>query len=76
MVESGARRAGTAAEESRQSKRAREEKEAAQKTAKRAQVPPKPEYKLVSPEEWGKTKQKERTYRSDHQGWREDERDP
>ena len=31
-----------------------------------ARQPPKPDYKLVSPEEWEKNKQREGTYRYDH----------
>jgi hypothetical protein len=76
MVESGARAAGKGKEESRQQKRAREEKGAVQQTAKRTLEPPKPEYLLVSPEEWKKRKQKEGTYRYDHKKWREDGKDP
>jgi hypothetical protein len=74
MVDSGARAAGKGQEESRQQKRAREEKGAVQQTAKRTLEPPKPEYLLVSPEEW--EKQKEGTYRYDHKKWCEDGKDP
>jgi hypothetical protein len=59
MVESGARTAGKGKEEGRQQKRAREdrtstreERGSAQVIAKRTLVLPRPEYMLVSPEEW------------------------
>jgi hypothetical protein len=35
-----------------------------------------PEYMLVSPEEWEHRKQRDGTYRYDHQKWREESRDP
>jgi hypothetical protein len=76
VVESDAKVAGKAVGESRQTKRARDEKGTAQKTARRTLTPPKPDYKLVSPEEWEQAKQTERTYRYDHKQWREDDRDP
>jgi hypothetical protein len=76
MVESGARAAGKGKEESRQQKQAREEKGSVQQTAKRTLELPKPEYLLVSPDEWEKRKQREGTYRYDHKNWREDARDP
>jgi intracellular sulfur oxidation DsrE/DsrF family protein len=79
LVESGARAAGRGKEkegESRQQKRAREEKGSAQKTVKRTLDLPKPEYQLVFLDEWDKHKQKEGTYRYDHKEWREDGRDP
>jgi hypothetical protein len=76
MVESGAKAAGKATEESRQQKRAREEKGAVQKTVKRTLELPKTGYMQVSPEEWDKRKQQEGTYRYDHKGWRENARDP
>jgi hypothetical protein len=83
MVESGARTAGTGKEEGRQQKRAREdrtstreERGSAQVVAKRTLVLPRPEYMLVSPEEWEHRKQRDGTYRYDHQKWREESRDP
>jgi hypothetical protein len=51
MVESNAKATGKIVEESRQTKRAREEK-GAQKAARRTLTPPKPDYKMVSPDEW------------------------
>jgi hypothetical protein len=75
MVESDAKATGKAVGESRQTKRAREEK-GAQKVARRTLTPHKPDYKLVSPEEWEQAKQTEGTYRYDHKEWREDNRDP
>jgi hypothetical protein len=62
--------------ESRQQKRAWEEKGSVQQTAKRTLELPKPEYMLVSPEEWEKRKQQEGTYTYDHKKWRESDRDP
>jgi hypothetical protein len=76
VVESGAKAASKAVGESRQMKRAREEKGMAQKTARRALAPPKTDYKLVYLEEWEQAKQTEGTCRYDHQGWREDQTDP
>jgi hypothetical protein len=75
MFESNVKATGKTAVESRQMKRAREEK-GAQKAARRTLTPPKPDYKLVSPDEWEQAKQTERTYRYDHKEWREDKRDP
>jgi hypothetical protein len=75
VVESNAKVAGMGVGESRQTKRAREEKGAAQKTARRTLTPPKPDYELVFPEEWEQAKQMDGTYRYNHQAWREDERD-
>jgi hypothetical protein len=75
MVESDAKATGKTAGKSRQTKRAREEK-GAQKTARRTLTRPKPDYKLVSPEEWEQAKQTEGTYRYDHKEWRENNRDP
>jgi hypothetical protein len=74
MVESDVKVTGKTVEESRQTKRAREEK-GAQKAARRTLAPLKPDYKLVSPEEWEQAKQTEGTYRYNHKEWREDERD-
>jgi hypothetical protein len=48
VVESDAKVAGKAVGKSRQTKRAREQKGTAQKTARRTLTPPKPDYKLVS----------------------------
>jgi hypothetical protein len=76
MLESGARATGKGKEESRQQKRAQEEKGSVQQTAKRTLELPKPEYLQVSPGEWEKRKQQEGTYRYDHKKWREDARDP
>jgi hypothetical protein len=79
LVESGARVATKGKEregESRQQKRAREEKGSVQQTAKRTLELPKPEYMLVSPEEWEKRKQQEETHTYDHKKWRESDRDP
>jgi hypothetical protein len=79
LVESGARAAGRGKEregESGQQKRAREEKGSVQQTVKRTLELPKPEYQLVSPDEWEKCKQKEGTHRYDHKKWREDGKDP
>jgi hypothetical protein len=83
MVEAGARTAGKGKEEGRQQKRAREdrtsareERGSAQVVAKQTLVLPKPEYMLVSPEEWQHRRQRDGTYRYDHQKWREDLRDP
>jgi hypothetical protein len=75
MVESDVKATGKTVAESRQTKRAREEK-GAQKAARRTLTPPKPDYKLVSSEEWEQAKQTEGTYRYDHKEWRKDERDP
>jgi hypothetical protein len=75
MVESDVKATGKTVVESRQTKRAREEK-GAQKAARRTLTPPKPDYKLVSPVEWKQAKQMEGTYCYDHKEWREDERDP
>jgi hypothetical protein len=83
MVESGARTTGKSKEEGKQQKRAREERTStreergsAQVAAKRTLVLPRPEYMLVSPEEWEHRKQRVGTYRYDHQLWREESRDP
>jgi hypothetical protein len=83
MVESGARTAGKGKEEGRQQKRAREERTltreergSAQLVAKRTLVLLRPEYMLVSPEEWENRKQRDGTYRYVHQKWREELRDP
>jgi hypothetical protein len=82
MVESGARTAGKGKEEGRQQKRAREERTStreergsAQVVAKRTLVLPRPQYMLVSPEEWENRKHRDETYRYDHQKWREELRD-
>jgi hypothetical protein len=75
MVESDAKATGKIVAESRQTKRAQEEK-GTQKAARRTLTPPKPDYKLMSPEEWEQAKQTEGTYRYDHKEWREDNRDP
>jgi hypothetical protein len=75
MVESDVKATGKIVVESRQTKRAREEK-GAQKAARRTLTPPKPDYKLVSPEVWEQAKQTEGTYRYDHKEWCENERDP
>jgi hypothetical protein len=74
MVESDVKATGKTVVESRQTKRAREEK-GAQKAARRTLTPPKPDYKLVSLEEWEQARQTEGTYRYDHKEWRKDERD-
>jgi hypothetical protein len=83
MVESGARTAGKGKEEGRQQKRAwedrtstREEKGSAQAVAGKTLVLPRPEYMLVSPEEWEHRKQRDGTYRYDQKKWREESRDP
>jgi hypothetical protein len=83
MVESGARMTGKSKEEGKQQKRAREERTStreergsAQVAAKRTLVLPRPEYMLVSPEKWEHRKQRDGTYRYDHQKWREESRDP
>jgi hypothetical protein len=60
MVESGAKAAGKVKEESRQQKRARKEKGSVQKLGKKALKLPRPDYKLVSPAEWEKHKQRPR----------------
>jgi hypothetical protein len=70
MVESDAKATGKTVGESRQMKRAREKK-GAQKTARRTLTLPKPDYKLVSPQEWEQAKQTEETYRYNHKQWRE-----
>jgi hypothetical protein len=75
MLESDVKATGKTVAESRQTKRAREEK-GTQKAARRTLTPPKPDYKLVSPEEWEQAKTMKGTYRYDHNEWREDERDP
>jgi hypothetical protein len=75
MVESDVKATGKTVVESRQTKRDREEK-GAQKAARRTLTPPKPDYKLVSSEEWKQAKQTEGTYRYNHKEWCEDERDP
>jgi hypothetical protein len=75
MVESDAKATGKTVGESRQTKRAREEK-GTQKAARRTLTPPKLDYKLMSPEEWEQAKQTKRTYHYNHKEWREDERDP
>jgi hypothetical protein len=75
MVESDAKATGKTVGKSRHTKRAPEEK-GAQKAARRTLTPPKPDYKLVSPEEWEQAKQTEGTHRYDHKEWRKDERDP
>jgi hypothetical protein len=75
MLEYDVKATGKTAVESRQTKRAREEK-GAQKAASRMLTPPKPDYKQVSPDEWEQAKTTEGTYRYDHKEWREDERDP
>jgi hypothetical protein len=75
MVESEAKATGKTVVESRQTKRAQEEK-GAQKAARRTLTPPKPDYKLVFPEEWEQAKQTEGTYRYDHKEWRKDDKDP
>jgi hypothetical protein len=75
MLESDVKATGKTVAESRQTKRAREEK-GAQKAARRTLTPPKSDYKLVSSEEWEQAKQTEGTYRYDHKEWRKDERDP
>jgi hypothetical protein len=75
MFGSDVKATGKTVAESRQTKRAREEK-GARKAARRTLTPPKPDYKLVSLEEWKHAKQTEGTYRYDHKEWREDERDP
>jgi hypothetical protein len=75
MLESNVKATGKTAVESGQTKRAEEEK-GAQMAARRTLTPPKPDYKLVSPNEWEQAKQMEGTYRYDHKEWREDERDP
>jgi hypothetical protein len=62
MLESDVKATGRIVAESRQTKRAREEN-GAQKAARRTLTPPKPDYKLVSLEEWEQAKQTERTYR-------------
>jgi hypothetical protein len=83
MVESGARTTGKSKEEGKQQKRAREERTStreergsAQVAVKRTLVLPRPEYMLVSPKEWEHRKQRDGTYRYDHQKWREESRDP
>jgi hypothetical protein len=75
MVESDVKATGKTVVKSRQTKRAREKK-GAQKAARRTLTPPKPDYKLVFPEEWEQAKQTEGTYRYDHKEWREGKRDP
>jgi hypothetical protein len=75
MVESDVKATGKTVVKSRQTKRAQEEKWA-QKAARCTLTPPKPDCKLVSPEEWEQAKQTEGTYRYDHKEWREDKRDP
>jgi hypothetical protein len=52
MFESDAKAAGKTMEENRQTKRAQKEKGAAQKFARRTLTSLKPDYKLVSPQEW------------------------
>jgi hypothetical protein len=74
MLESNGKATGKTVAENRQTKRAQEEK-GAQKAARRTLMPPKSDYKLVSPEEWEWAKQTEGTYRYDHKEWRKDERD-
>jgi hypothetical protein len=74
MVESNVKATGKTVVKNRQTKRAREEK-GAQKAARRTLTPSKPDYKLVSPEEWEQAKQTEGTYRYNQKEWREDERD-
>jgi hypothetical protein len=76
MVDSGARATSKGKEESRRQKRAREARGSAQQVAKRTPELPKPEYLLVSTEEWEKHKQRNGTYRYDHKKWCEDPRDP
>jgi hypothetical protein len=39
-------------------------------------VLPRPEYMLMGPEEWEHRKQRDGTYRYDHQKFREEARDP
>jgi hypothetical protein len=68
MVEFNVKATGKTVVESRQTKRAQEEK-GAQKAARRTLTPPKPDYKLVSLEEWEHAKQTEGTYRYDHKEW-------
>jgi hypothetical protein len=75
MFESDVKGTGKTVVESRQTKRAREEK-GAQKASRRTLTPPKPDYKLVSPDEWEQAKTTEGTYRYDHKEWRKDKRDP
>jgi hypothetical protein len=75
MVESNAKATGKTVGESRQTERAQEEK-GAQKVARRTLTPPKPDYKLVSPEEWEQAKQTEGTFCYNHKEWREDDKDP
>jgi hypothetical protein len=75
MFESDIKATGKTVAESRQTKRAREEK-GAQKALRRTLTPPKPIYKLVSPNEWEQAKTTAGTYRYDHKEWRKDERDP
>jgi hypothetical protein len=75
MFESDVKATGKTAVESRQTKRAREEK-GAQRAARRTLTPPKSDYKLVSSDEWEQAKQTEGTYRYDHKEWRKDKRDP
>jgi hypothetical protein len=62
MLESDVKAMGKTAVESRQTKRAREEK-GVQKAARRTLTPPKPDYKLVSPDKWEQVKTMEGTYR-------------
>jgi hypothetical protein len=76
IVESGAKATSKSAEESRQQKRAWEEKGSVQKPGKKASERLKPDYKLVSSWEWEKNKQREGTYRYDQKSWKEDARDP
>jgi hypothetical protein len=76
MVESGAKAAGKVKEGSRQQKRAREEKGSVQKSAKQTLQLPRPDYKLVSPAEWEKHKQREGAYRYDHKSWKEEVKNP
>jgi hypothetical protein len=75
MFKSNVKATGKTVAESRQTKRAREEK-GAQKASRRTLTPPKPDYKLVSPNEWEQAKTTEGIYRYDHKEWREDKRDP
>jgi hypothetical protein len=75
MFESDVKGTGKTVVESRQTKRAQEEK-GAQKASRRTLTPPKSDYKLVSPNEWKQAKTTEGTYHYDHKEWREDKRDP
>jgi hypothetical protein len=75
MVKSDVKATGKTVTESRQTKRAQQEK-GAQKAARSTLTPPRPDYKLLSPEEWEQAKQTEGTYRYNHKEWRKDERDP